>query len=103
MLVWAALFCLLIAPILQRASAIRIVVAARTARTLSAHGPKRTLFLPDIIGTTEQIAEILSRDPVIGLVSELRLELPYEFYSDDYRQILTDMSSALKLAGIKPP
>lgn len=78
-------------------------VAARTARTLSAHGPKRTLFLPDIIGTTEQIAEILSRDPVIGLVSELRLELPYEFYSDDYRQILTDMSSALKLAGIKPP
>lgn len=77
-------------------------VAARMERTHTAHGPRRTLFLPDIVGTTQEIADALSRDPVIPLVSELRLELPYEFQSDDYRQILTDMAHMLKLPGASP-
>lgn len=77
-------------------------VAARMERTLTAHGPRRTLFLPDIVGTTQDIADALSRDPVIPLVSELRLELPYEFQSDDYRQILTDIAHMLKLPGALP-
>ncbi|MBB4010036.1 LLM class flavin-dependent oxidoreductase [Allorhizobium taibaishanense] len=72
-------------------------VERRTARTLAPNGPKQTLFLPDIIGSIEEIAEILSQDPVLPRVSELRLELPYEFEVEDYQQILTDFASALQL------
>lgn len=73
--------------------------ASRTPRTLAPQGQRRTLFLPDIVGTTEQILETLARDPVLPLVSEFRLELPYEFEADDYAQILTDFSGLLKQAG----
>ncbi|TNM61821.1 LLM class flavin-dependent oxidoreductase [Aliirhizobium smilacinae] len=67
-------------------------VASRTERTKSAHGPRRTLFLPDIIGTHADILEQLSRDPVVPLVSEFRLELPYEFQPEDYAQIIADFA-----------
>ncbi|MNI43528.1 Luciferase-like monooxygenase [compost metagenome] len=67
-------------------------VAARTERTKTAHGPRRTLFLPDIIGTTDEILDQLSRDPVLSQISEFRLELPYEFAAEDYGQIITDFT-----------
>ncbi|MDR6099924.1 alkanesulfonate monooxygenase SsuD/methylene tetrahydromethanopterin reductase-like flavin-dependent oxidoreductase (luciferase family) [Agrobacterium larrymoorei] len=70
----------------------REFVEERNKRTGQAHGPRRTLFLADIVGTTDEILEILANDPVIPLVSELRLELPYEFRADDYRQIIQDFS-----------
>ncbi|MFK3690354.1 LLM class flavin-dependent oxidoreductase [Agrobacterium tumefaciens] len=70
-------------------------VAERDKRTRTPHGARRTLFLPDIVGSTEKILETLSRDPVLPHVSELRLELPYEFQSEDYRQILSDFASIL--------
>ena len=56
---------------------------------------KRQLFLPDIVGTVEEIAAALSRDPVAAVSRELRLELPYEFAVEDYEQILTDMAKLL--------
>ncbi|MCX8999658.1 LLM class flavin-dependent oxidoreductase [Rhizobiaceae bacterium BDR2-2] len=71
-------------------------VASRTERTRQPHGPRRTLFLPDIVGTTDEILETLARDPVLPLVSEFRLELPYEFEAEDYAQIITDFSTLLK-------
>ena len=58
-------------------------------------GARRTLFLPDIVGTVEEIAALLSRDPVAATARELRLELPYEFAVEDYEQILTDMAKLL--------
>lgn len=67
-------------------------VAARTERTKTAHGPRRTLFLPDIFGTTDEILEKLSWDPVLPLVSEFRLELPYEFSAENYGQIIGDFT-----------
>ncbi len=70
--------------------------AARTERTRSPQGPRRTLFLPDIVGTVAEILETLSRDPVLPLISEFRLELPYEFEAEDYAQIITDFSTLLK-------
>jgi alkanesulfonate monooxygenase SsuD/methylene tetrahydromethanopterin reductase-like flavin-dependent oxidoreductase (luciferase family) len=78
-------------------------VAERDKRTHAPHGARRTLFLPDIVGTTDEILEKLSRDPVLPHVSELRLELPYEFQPEDYRQIVADFASVVpQLSGGKP-
>ncbi|WP_323377319.1 hypothetical protein [Streptomyces sp. RB17] len=44
-----------------------------------------------MVGTAEQILERLAADPVLAQVSELRLELPYEFHREEYEQILHDV------------
>lgn len=72
----------------------REFVEERNKRTSQTHGARRTLFLPDIIGTTDGILETLANDPVVPLVSEFRLELPYEFQAEDYLQIIDDFSRA---------
>jgi alkanesulfonate monooxygenase SsuD/methylene tetrahydromethanopterin reductase-like flavin-dependent oxidoreductase (luciferase family) len=64
--------------------------ASRYERTLAPQGDRRTLFARDLVGTSEDILEQLFNDPILPLVSELRLELPYEFEEDEYRQILSD-------------
>ncbi|MFJ9746613.1 LLM class flavin-dependent oxidoreductase [Streptomyces chartreusis] len=69
----------------------RAYAASRHERTLSPQGPKRTLFAPDVVGTAEQILQRLTADPVLAQVSELRLELPYEFHREEYEQILYDV------------
>ncbi|QFQ95035.1 LLM class flavin-dependent oxidoreductase [Streptomyces phaeolivaceus] len=69
----------------------RAYAAARHARTLAPQGPERTLFASDVVGTADQILEQLTADPVVASVSELRLELPYEFRRADYEQILHDV------------
>ena len=69
----------------------REYAAARHTRTLAPQGAKRTLFAPDVVGTADQILEQLTADPVVAAVSELRLELPYEFHRADYEQILHDV------------
>lgn len=71
----------------------RDYAAGRRARTLTPQGERRTLFAPDIIGTTAEIVERLGTDPVLRLVDTLRLELPYNFSAADYRQILVDFVS----------
>ncbi len=43
----------------------------------------------------EQIVEQLRADAAVQQVSELRLELPYEFDQDDYEQILHDVADAV--------
>ncbi|MFG2455691.1 hypothetical protein ACGFWE_01210 [Streptomyces sp. NPDC048523] len=68
----------------------RAYAASRHERTLAPQGPKRTLFAPDVVGTAEQILEQLAADPAVAEVSELRLELPYEFRREEYEQILHD-------------
>ena len=69
----------------------RDYAASRRERTLRAKGPNRMLFARDVTGTAEQILDQLSADPVLAQVSELRLELPYEFGQADYEQILHDV------------
>lgn len=64
--------------------------AGRYERTLKPQGERRTLFPRDLVGTSDQIIEWLLADPVLPLVDELRLELPYEFSRAEYEQILTD-------------
>ncbi|WP_064695056.1 LLM class flavin-dependent oxidoreductase [Rhizobium aegyptiacum] len=67
----------------------------RHERTLSPQGGRRTLFARDIVGTSDEILEQLFSDPILPEVSELRLELPYEFEHDQYRQILHDFVTAI--------
>ncbi len=69
----------------------RDYAASRHERTLRPQGTKRTLFARDVVGTAEQIVGQLSADPVLDRVTELRLELPYEFDRADYEQILHDI------------
>ncbi len=63
---------------------------SRAARTLVVHGERRTLFGSDLVGSADEIIDRLLIDPVLGLVDELRLELPYEFHHHEYAQILED-------------
>ncbi|MBO1739233.1 LLM class flavin-dependent oxidoreductase [Leifsonia sp. TF02-11] len=68
----------------------REYVRERDARLGVAHGPRRTLFAPDVVGSADEIAERLAEDAAFADVSELRLELPYEFEEADYEQVLHD-------------
>lgn len=62
----------------------------RTDRTLAPQGERRTLYARDLVGTSQEILERLHADPILPHVHELRLELPYEFEDEDYRQIVHD-------------
>jgi len=78
--------------------------AGRLERTFTPQGERRTLFPRDLVGPAEQIVEWLLEDPVLPLVSELRLELPYEFELAEYEQILTDTIERIAPAlGWSPP
>lgn len=68
----------------------RAFAESRHARTLSPQGERRTLYTPDLVGDSAQIVEALRRDPILALVRELRLELPYDLAAEDYAQILQD-------------
>lgn len=73
----------------------RSYAASRHERTRSPQGPRRTLFGRDLIGSSDEIVELLLADPVLPQVSELRLELPYEFALDEYVQIITDFATRI--------
>ncbi len=64
--------------------------AGRTERTLAPQGDRRTLYARDLVGSSDEILERLFADPILPHVRELRLELPYEFEDEDYRQIVHD-------------
>ncbi|POH72016.1 LLM class flavin-dependent oxidoreductase [Arthrobacter glacialis] len=70
-------------------------VDERTPRTKAPQGPKRMLFAPDLIGTSEQIAEQLYAHAGFQEVDEVAFALPFSFDHEDYVQILTDISTKL--------
>ncbi|POH56963.1 LLM class flavin-dependent oxidoreductase [Arthrobacter glacialis] len=70
-------------------------VDERTPRTKAPQGPKRMLFAPDLIGTSEQIAEQLYAHAGFQEVDEVAFALPFSFDHEDYVQILTDISIKL--------
>lgn len=73
----------------------RQYAAGRDERTRSPQGERRTLYARDLVGTSEQIVERLFADTILPHVSELRLELPYEFEDEEYRQIIRDFSTLI--------
>ena len=69
--------------------------ASRHARTLGPQGERRTQFTSDLVGTAAELIERLAADPILPLVDTLRLELPYNFSIDDYRQITADFAGLI--------
>jgi alkanesulfonate monooxygenase SsuD/methylene tetrahydromethanopterin reductase-like flavin-dependent oxidoreductase (luciferase family) len=77
--------------------------AARLPRTTSPQGPARMLFAPDLVGTSEQIADALRSHAGYQAVDEVVFALPFSFDPDDYTQILTDIAGNLgALLGWSP-
>jgi alkanesulfonate monooxygenase SsuD/methylene tetrahydromethanopterin reductase-like flavin-dependent oxidoreductase (luciferase family) len=69
--------------------------ASRLPRTSSPQGPARMMFAPDLVGTSEQIAEQLYAHAGFREVDEVAFALPFSFDPDDYVQILTDIATQL--------
>jgi alkanesulfonate monooxygenase SsuD/methylene tetrahydromethanopterin reductase-like flavin-dependent oxidoreductase (luciferase family) len=67
----------------------------RTPRTAVPQGPARMMFAPDLVGTSEQIAERLWSHAAFREVDEVAFALPFTFEHDDYVQILTDIATRL--------
>ncbi|WP_262062271.1 LLM class flavin-dependent oxidoreductase [Streptomyces sp. STR69] len=67
----------------------------RTPRTTSPQGPARLMFAPDIVGTSEEIAELLDAHAAFREIDEVAFALPFTFEHEDYVQILTDMATKL--------
>ncbi len=78
----------------QRAKYQRYV-DERTPRTRTPQGPKGMLFAPDLIGTSEEIAEQLYAHAGFQEVDEVAFALPFSFEQADYVQILTDIAGKL--------
>lgn len=70
-------------------------VDERMPRTLAPQGPKGMLFAPDLIGSSEQIAEQLHAHAGFREVDEVAFALPFSFEHEDYVQILTDIATRL--------
>lgn len=76
---------------------------SRLARTREPQGPARMLFAPDLVGTSEELAEQLLAHPAFREVEEVAFALPFTFEPEDYVQILTDMATRLApLLGWEP-
>ncbi|ANP52678.1 alkanesulfonate monooxygenase SsuD/methylene tetrahydromethanopterin reductase-like flavin-dependent oxidoreductase (luciferase family) [Streptomyces griseochromogenes] len=69
--------------------------AARLPRTASPQGPARLLFAPDLVGTSEELAECLNAHAAFREIDEVAFALPFTFAHDDYVQILTDLATKL--------
>jgi alkanesulfonate monooxygenase SsuD/methylene tetrahydromethanopterin reductase-like flavin-dependent oxidoreductase (luciferase family) len=70
-------------------------VESRTPRTKSPQGPARMMFAPDLLGSSDQIAEALYGHAGFREVAEVAFALPFSFAEEDYVQILTDMAGKL--------
>ncbi len=73
----------------------RKYVDERTSRTRAPQGPKGMLFAPDLLGTSEEIAEQLYAHAGFQEVDEVAFALPFSFDQEDYVQILTDIAGRL--------
>jgi alkanesulfonate monooxygenase SsuD/methylene tetrahydromethanopterin reductase-like flavin-dependent oxidoreductase (luciferase family) len=69
--------------------------AKRLPRTASPQGPARLMFAPDVVGTSDEIAERLHAHVAFREVDEVAFALPFTFEHEDYVQILTDMATKL--------
>jgi hypothetical protein len=67
----------------------------RTPRTASPQGPARLMFAPDLVGTSEELAELLHANAAFKEIDEVAFALPFTFEHEDYVQILTDMATKL--------
>jgi len=67
----------------------------RMPRTAAPQGPARLMFAPDLVGTSDEIAERLYSHAAFQEIDEVAFALPFTFDHDDYVQILTDIARKL--------
>lgn len=79
----------------DQAARYRAYAQARLPRTHEPQGPAGLLFAPDLVGTSEQIAEQLHAHAGFQAVEEVAFALPFTFEHADYVQILTDIATRL--------
>ena len=73
----------------------RAYAAKRLPRTTAPQGPGRMMFAPDLVGTSDEIAEQLYAHAAFREIDEVAFALPFTFGHDDYVQILTDIATRL--------
>ncbi|MFE9877640.1 LLM class flavin-dependent oxidoreductase [Streptomyces sp. NPDC005784] len=67
----------------------------RLPRTTTPQGPARLMFAPDLVGSSEHIAEQLYSQAAFREIDEVAFALPFTFGHEDYVQILTDIATKL--------
>jgi alkanesulfonate monooxygenase SsuD/methylene tetrahydromethanopterin reductase-like flavin-dependent oxidoreductase (luciferase family) len=67
----------------------------RLPRTATPRGPGRLMFAPDLVGTSDRIAEQLYSHVAFREIDEVAFALPFTFDHADYVQILTDIATRL--------
>ena len=78
-----------------QAERYRSYAAERLPRTRTPQGPRRMMFAPDLVGTSEEISEQLWAHEGFREVDEVAFALPFSFAHEDYVQILTDIATRL--------
>jgi alkanesulfonate monooxygenase SsuD/methylene tetrahydromethanopterin reductase-like flavin-dependent oxidoreductase (luciferase family) len=87
----------------ETAARYHAFAAGRLERTRAPNGERRTQFAEDVVGSSTEILAALANDPVLPLVNELRIELPYDFAEEDHSQILDDFRTHIAPAlGWRP-
>lgn len=69
--------------------------ADRFERTKTPQGPAKMLFSPDLVGSSDEIAEQLRAHAGFQAVDEVVFALPFTLEHADYEQILTDIAEQL--------
>lgn len=79
----------------EQVARYRAYAEARLPRTSQTHGPRAMMFAPDLVGTSDELADTLYAHPGFRRVDEVAFALPFSFDADDYVQIITDMAEKL--------
>ncbi|GAA2071329.1 LLM class flavin-dependent oxidoreductase [Williamsia deligens] len=67
----------------------------RLPRTREPQGPRRMLFAPDLVGTSDELAETLWSHAGFQGADEVAFALPFSFDEADYAQIIEDLATRL--------
>lgn len=79
----------------DQARRYREYAASRFERTTAPQGPRRMLFSPDYVGTSDELADRLFDHAGFQRADEVAFALPFTFGSDDYTQIIDDIAENL--------
>jgi alkanesulfonate monooxygenase SsuD/methylene tetrahydromethanopterin reductase-like flavin-dependent oxidoreductase (luciferase family) len=73
----------------------RAYAASRFERTTTPQGPRGTLFSPDYVGPSDELADRLYDHAGFQRADEVAIALPFTFGPDDYAQIIGDLAEHL--------
>lgn len=73
----------------------RAYKAGRDGRVGKTFGPRHAQFAPDLLGTSEELAEQLLARDAFRQVEEVAFALPFTLLPADYDQIITDIAEKL--------